>query len=214
MLQRTIPALCIAAMFVAAVVFPARAERTSAPDPKFALAGPALLKALRAGGLTLYFRHTATDFSQNDTRMTTYDACGTQRNLSEEGRRQARAIGESIRALKLPVGEVIANPFCRTMETAKLVFGRATPSSVARGYEGAAPERIDYAPLAALLAKPVKAGELRVIASHGNPFRAVAGPPHLEEGECAVLRPLGNDYAVVARLKRDDWATLGALTPR
>ena len=106
MLQRTIALLCTAASLAIAFAPQALAERSSSPDARHALEGDALLKALRAGGLTLYFRHTATDFSQNDTRMTTYEACDTQRNLSDEGRKQARAIGESIRALELPVGEV------------------------------------------------------------------------------------------------------------
>jgi hypothetical protein len=43
---------------------------------------------------------------------------------------------------------------------------------------------------------------------HGIPFRAVAGPPHLAEGEAAVLRPLGDTWVVLARLTVADWATL------
>jgi hypothetical protein len=168
------------------------------------------VSALRGGGFTLYFRHTATDFSQSDARMTTYDACAGQRNLSDEGRAQAREIGAAIRALKLPVGEVIASPFCRTMETGRLMFGRAEPSTVVRGYEGPASANADYTRLVALLASPPPAGTLRMITSHGNPFRAIAGPPHLAEGEAAVLKPDGGRFVVVARLRREDWPTLVA----
>lgn len=48
--------------------------------------------------------------------------CGTQRNLSDEGRAQARATGERLRALLLPVTAVWASPWCRTQETARLAF--------------------------------------------------------------------------------------------
>jgi phosphohistidine phosphatase SixA len=187
---------------------PAMAERSSSPHPAHALEGAALVRALRAGGFTLYFRHTATDFSQDDRAMTTYGECARQRNLSEAGREQARRIGEAIRGLGLPVGEVIASPFCRTMETGRLMFGRAEPSTVVRGYEGTSPANADYARLVALLASPPAPGTLRMITSHGNPFRAVAGPPHLGEGEAAVLKPAGAGFVVVARIRPGDWAGL------
>ena len=205
-----------AALAVAAILFAvpraAPAEtRSSSPDPAHALEGAALVKALRAGGFTLYFRHTATDFSQNDAAMKGYDECALQRNLSEEGRRQARAVGEWVRRLSLPVGEVIASPFCRTMETGRLMFGRAEPSTVVRGYEGTSSANADYTKLVALLASPpAKVGTLRMITTHGNPFRAIAGQPHLQEGEAAVLKPLGKSFAVVARIKVGDWEGLAA----
>ena len=209
MLHCNIRARCTAAIAALALAT-AAAEPSSAPAPGHALEGAALVAALREGGFTLYFRHTATDFSQSDARMTTYDACAAQRNLSEEGRAQAREIGAAIRALRLPVGEVVASPFCRAMETGRLMFGRAEPSTVVRGYEGTAAANPDYAPLRALLASPPAAGTLRMIASHGNPFRAIAGPPHLAEGEAAVLRPGGGTFVVVARVRREDWPALVA----
>ncbi len=43
-------------------------ERSSAPDARHRLQGAALVRALRDGGLIIYFRHTATDFSKNDQR--------------------------------------------------------------------------------------------------------------------------------------------------
>ena len=210
MLHRTIALRCAAAIAAIAFALPAAAERLSSPDPAHALEGAALVRALRAGGLTLYFRHTATDFSQNDRGMTSYGECATQRNLSEAGRAQAREVGEMIRALKLPVGEVIASPFCRTMETGRLMFGRAQPSAVVRGYEGTNAANADYAKLVALLASPPAPGTLRMVTSHGNPFRAIAGPPHLDEGEAAVLKPAGKDFVVVARIRRGDWPALVA----
>ena len=54
----------------------------------------------------------------------------------------------------------------------------------------------------------MKPGNNLVISSHGNPFFAVAGRPYLAEGECAVVRPLGADFEVLARIRLEDWATL------
>ena len=179
-------------------------EPTSAPDPAYALNGRPLLDALRKGGYTLYFRHTSTDFSKLDGAMKNYSDCANQRMLAEKGRDEARLIGKAIADLKIPVGEVLASPYCRTMETATLMFGRATGANEIREEAGN-----NYAALKQLLAKPVAASAgNRMIAGHGTPFRAIAGPPHLSEGEAVVLKSIGNHYVVVARITMGDWAAL------
>jgi hypothetical protein len=67
-----------------------------------------------------------------------------------------------------------------------------------------------YAALRKLLTTSVRPGTDLVIVSHGNPFAAVAGTPYLAEGEAAVVRPLGaQGFVIVARIKKDEWATLG-----
>ena len=47
--------------------------------------------------------------------------CRTQRNLSAEGRAQARRIGKSIRDSGLLVAGVLASPWCRSAQTARLL---------------------------------------------------------------------------------------------
>jgi phosphohistidine phosphatase SixA len=178
------------------------------------LAGPALLAALRGGGYVLFFRHAATDFGQNDDKMTGYEDCATQRNLTDKGRADARAIGSDLRALAIPVSDVLASPFCRTRETAELIFGRVSVSEAVRGgpAQPDSPER--YAALRALLAAPVPRGTNLAIVSHGNPFRAVVGGPYLEEGEAAVIEPRGPaGFRVVARMRPDAWRELD-VTPK
>ena len=177
-------------------------------SPGQTLAGKELLSALRQGGYVLYFRHTATDFSQNDEQMTGYEDCARQRNLTDAGRAEARAIGAAIRSLSIPVGDVLASPFCRTRETAQLIFGRATISTAVRGGPASA-EGGRYDELKALLARRVAGNANLAIASHGNPFVAVAGGPYLAEGEAAVIEPLANSgFRVVARVRKDEWSAL------
>lgn len=180
------------------------AERSSYPDAQARLHGAALVRALRDGGLVIYFRHTATDFSKNDQSMGDYDDCANQRPLSAQGRSDARAIGQRIAALKLPLGSLKASPMCRTMEHARLMLGTATPTVTMR--ELTAPG--EYLGLKRLLSERVPPGINRWMVGHGTPFRAVAGPPHLAEGEAAVLRPTGDGWIVLARLSVADWATL------
>jgi hypothetical protein len=161
-----------------------------------------LLGRLRDGGYVLYLRHASTDFSQNDARMTSFEDCERQRNLTDRGRDEARALGEHVRRLKIPIGEVLASPFCRTMETARLAFGKATATHEVRG---GPVEAARYEPLRKLLSSAVPQGTNRVISSHGNPFAALAGPPYLAEGEIAVVRPEGERFSVVARIRLSDW---------
>jgi Histidine phosphatase superfamily (branch 1) len=178
------------------------AAESSAPDAAQALSGRALVDALRKGGYVVYFRHTATDFSKNDAGMKGYTDCANQRPLSPQGREDARALGQRIRDLKLPVGEVLASPYC-TMDTATLAMKRATPANEIRESEGGS-----YPGLKRLLASPVAAGSNRWMFGHGIPFRAVAGAPHLAEGEAAVIQHGGNRWTVVARLTLADWPAL------
>jgi hypothetical protein len=167
-----------------------------------------LVSELRKGGYILYFRHMSTDFSRDDTRSQSDEDCENQRPLTERGRREARDIGVFIKELGIPVGKVLASPRCRTIETAMLAFGRAEKAAAVRGGP-ARPQHDDrYAGLRQLLMAPIKPGANLVISSHGNPFFAVAGRPYLAEGECAVVRPLGNDFEVLARIRFEDWEGL------
>ena len=186
-----------AALLLAVLLF--RSLAAAEPD-----AG--LVAELRQGGYVLFLRHTSTDFSQNDSRMTSFDDCTTQRNLTDKGRAEARALGEHVRRLKIPIGEVLASPFCRTMETARLAFGKARATSEVRGGPLAADDPKRYEPLRKLLGTRPSDGANTVLSSHGNPFRAVAGPPYLEEGEMAVVRPEGGGrFTVIARIRLQDW---------
>ena len=167
-----------------------------------------LLAALRNGGFIIYFRHTSTDMSRDDSRSRSDDDCENQRPLTDTGRTEARQIGAAFRELRIPVREVLASPRCRTMETAMLAFGRAQGTRAVRGGP-ARPEDPDrYAALRTLLSTPIGPGANLVISSHGNPIYAVAGAPYLDEGEAMVVRPLGRDFEVIGRVRHDEWRTL------
>ena len=203
---RWLAAVCLslcASIAIGATLIP----NTENSDPAAVdrLEGAALIEALRGGGYVVYFRHTATDFSKADAAMKNYDDCASQRMLSAKGRQDAMRIGHSVRALKLAVGEVVASPYCRTMETARLAFKHVMPRSEIREGDGG-----DYPGLKQLLSTPVTAGTNRWMVGHGIPFRSVAGPPQFGEGEAVVIRPEQTHWTVVARIAPDDWAKLSA----
>ena len=165
-----------------------------------------LVQKLRQGGYVLYLRHTSTDFSQNDARMTSYEDCASQRNLTDKGRDEARMLGEHVKRLRIPVGTVYASPFCRTMETARLAFGTAQATNDVRGGPVRTDDPARYDPLRKLLGTSPRSGTNTVISSHGNPFYAVYGSPYLAEGEIAVVDPASRK--VIGRVRLEDWPAL------
>ena len=62
-----------------------------------------LLPELRKGGYILFIRHPKTNPDQADTDPLHLDNIQAQRQLSDEGRKQATTLGEAFRALKLPI---------------------------------------------------------------------------------------------------------------
>lgn len=77
-------------------------------------------RAREMGADVLFLRHALAP-GTGDPANFRLDDCGTQRNLSAEGRAQARAIGDAIRASDLPVAQVLTSQWCRARETAELL---------------------------------------------------------------------------------------------
>ncbi len=182
------------------------------------LTGQALVDALREGGYNLYFRHAATDWSRNDQvgRAGDWTSCDPDkmRQLASGGRQAARLIGERMRALRIPVGRVLASPYCRTVETARLLeLGPVETTTdimntrVAEYFGGtsAIAERARQR-----LSVPPERGTNTVLVAHGNVLRA-ATEVYPGETEAIVFRPEGNGrYSVVARVTPKEWARLAS----
>jgi hypothetical protein len=88
------------------------------PRPSLA---DATLDGLRAGGLIMLMRHAQTVPGTGDPPGFRLDDCSTQRNLSEDGRAQARRVGDRLRAERIPVDRVLTSAWCRCRETAELL---------------------------------------------------------------------------------------------
>jgi virginiamycin B lyase len=176
-----------------------------------AAAGPDLVRTLRAGGVILVFRHAATDFSKPDQDPVVVADCTTQRNLSAQGRGEARGIGRGVRRLGLRIGKVLSSPFCRTLETARLAFGRATVhmallNTITAEHNAAWRKQIRDA--RRLLGTRPAAGTVTVLVTHGVVVSDATGES-LEEGEAIVVRPLGTSrYRVIGRVMPGEWGTL------
>lgn len=175
--------------------------------------GLALVKALQEGGYNIYFRHAQTDWNQTDriTGRRDWESCDPLRvrQLSDQGRKTARNIGYAIRALKIPVGRVLASPYCRAVETVKLMdIGPVeTTTDVmnlrAANYVGGRDDVIHRARM--LLGTPPPQGTNTVIGAHGNVARS-ATSVYPDEGEGLVFLPHGKGkFTFVGRFTLSQW---------
>jgi Histidine phosphatase superfamily (branch 1) len=108
---------------------------------------------LRQGGVVVAFRHALAPgtFDPPNFRL---GECSTQRNLSDDGRAQARRIGAWFRERQLTPIRVRSSPWCRCLETAQLAFAASGPSVpwAALGSPRGATETTNAASLAELRA--------------------------------------------------------------
>ena len=80
-----------------------------------------LIKTLDQGGKLIFIRHAYAPGS-GDPKNFNLNDCSTQRNLSEEGRKQAQKIGEFFEMNKIKIEKVFSSEWCRCKETAKIAF--------------------------------------------------------------------------------------------
>jgi virginiamycin B lyase len=186
---------------------PAAARAAAVPTQ-----GQAFVRTLRAGGNVIAFRHALTDHTQDDAASFRYTQCSRQRNLAAAGRAQARAIGRAMRSLRIPIGRVLASPYCRTRETARLAFGRVTPTpdllSTINVRQGEEPSTLDERFRALLRRAPARATNT-VLVSHGIAINAATGVD-LAEGQAAVFRrdASARGFRLVRTMTSAQWTAL------
>ena len=179
------------------------------PETVRPLIGSELVEALRDGGhVALPAAHAHPGRRRADQPDPLGD-CSRQRLLDDAGRADARALGEAVRALDVPVGEVLASPFCRTVETAELAFGRvgdrrraADPTPETRGAD-------DAGRCGELLSAVPADGENTVLVGHLTNLRllSTASP---DEGGTVVFRPDGEGFVLVGSVPPQGWPELAA----
>ena len=76
---------------------------------------------LKKGGKLIFIRHAYAP-GGGDPENFDINNCDTQRNLSEEGRDQAKKIGNFFKENDVPIFKVFSSEWCRCKETAELAF--------------------------------------------------------------------------------------------
>jgi phosphohistidine phosphatase SixA len=183
------------------------ATAIAATPPDSLLSADSLLVEMRKGGYTMLWRHTATDRSVREPMDYANTPRFQQRNLTDRGVADAKAVGVLFKSRGVPIGEVISSPMYRTRETAEYAFGRVTDTPILRQVDPTPEQR-------RLIAAAPAAGTNRVVVTHHFVIeRNVPGikPGMVDEGEAAVVRPVrGDSVQLVGIFKMADWQRLGA----
>src|SRR2546421_8187113 len=173
------------------------------------------VKALQGGGHVIVFRHGATHADQADTDPLNITNLAQQRQLNDQGRALARAIGEAMRKLNIPVGQVVTSRFNRAVETGTLLgFGTVTSTAdITEGGLVVSPNENNRraAAFKKLVATAPPAGTNVVLVSHKPNIMDAFGKDwfDLREGEASIFRPDGNGGSkFVIRVRAADWAKL------
>lgn len=173
---------------------------------------PALVDALRGGGLVLLVRHGQAAGADRD--QAPWHITGdrrTQGNLTSTGKDQARLIGSGMRALGIPVAKVIASPYFRAREFAEIAFHGKPVIAADLGPKN--PGQIDA--YRRYLASRPSGGNLVVVGHLLAPTTAqISQLDELADGHAAVYRPDGHGSGeLIALIAPADWARLVEAVP-
>jgi broad specificity phosphatase PhoE len=206
-------ALAIAMAVSAALPGRPAAESGTSQDYK------ALAQILRAGGLNILVRHGATNSNETDAIPFDFADISTQRNLNEKGKVQARAFGDALRKAGIPIGKVYTSQFNRAYETATLagftgVEKTADLSSGGPTGPTATPEesnRRANALRALISQEPAKGMNTILVTHHPNIVDALGKDwSDVTEGEASIFKPERGKYALVARIRAQEWPLIAA----
>jgi phosphohistidine phosphatase SixA len=194
--------------------------------PALAFAQPSTTQAewleqLRLGGHVIVLRHGATtsdiavDPMSNPAKKA---AAPGERQLSDAGRAQAKAVGEALHKLKIPVGLVLTSPLQRAVDTGTLLgFGEVTtkPELAEAGSALSAEENKHRADaLRQLVSQRPPADKNLVIVTHKPNLIEAFGKDWsgIREGEASVFAPDGTGYKLVLRIRAEEWGELPQAT--
>jgi phosphohistidine phosphatase SixA len=166
-----------------------------------AWADDALWALLQKGGQVVLVRHGLTTPGVGDPPGFKRGECATQRNLVDEGRREAERLGAALRAHKVPVARVLSSPWCRCIETARLAFGAepAIDDALSNLFDNSAHREKQIVQFKKLVANAPKQGNLFLV-THGSTTAAFTG---INQGtaEMVIVTPESGDrYRVAGRL--------------
>jgi phosphohistidine phosphatase SixA len=160
----------------------------------------ALWRALAGGGHAALMRH-ATAPGVGDPAGFKLGDCSTQRNLSAEGRAEARTIGERFRKAGVAVAAVWTSQWCRARDSAAaMAIGPVRDEPRLNSFFGEADRRSAIAAsLAAVLAAP-RTGPIAVFVTHQVNVTALTDI-YPASGEIVVVRPGTDRLEVVGTIK-------------
>ena len=151
--------------------------------------------ALRAGEHVALMRHAEAPGRSGDPPGFRLDDCTTQRNLSAKGRADAKAAGERLRAERAAIGKLLSSPWCRCVDTARLLgLGTVEIEPAFSNAFAMSAQRDALAEGARSVIGGWKGPGTLLVVTHGANIRALTGA-NPAEGEIVVVAA-GSDRTI------------------
>jgi phosphohistidine phosphatase SixA len=164
---------------------------------------PALeLARARDPGIVTLIRHARAPGTGDPAGFTLAD-CSTQRNLSEQGRREARALGDALRAVGVRDADVRTSQWCRCVETARLLgVGRVQVTPFLNSFfAGRGAEPASTQALRAAVLQKLDSRRPTLFVTHQVNITALTGVVPAEGEVVFVRATAAGTVDVVARVK-------------
>jgi len=131
-----------------------------------------------AGSAQVVLIHHAPADQGTDGADLRFGDCLTQRNLSDAGRREAEAMGAKLGEHGFMIQRVLVSPFCRTVETAKLM--KLRPIEMSAAFQNIKGDGSDELPKARLdaarkILESWRGPGVLVVVTHGSTIKALTG---------------------------------------
>ncbi len=166
-------------------------------------AGPgrseSLVELLQKPGHVAFMRHAWAPFEgapkSEAVSAETLGPCGTQRNLDDKGRADARRLGDVLRQAGVMFDAVYTSKWCRCRETAELITGTSVDnlplinSFYTNPDKSVGPKQI--AALKRYLNEPSALSARMLMVTHGSLITALTGID-TNETEIVIVKPTGN----------------------
>jgi len=153
-----------------------------------AVSSPVLATDL--SGKVVFMRHALAP-GNGDPNHFDLDSCATQRNLDEEGRQQAKRIGEKLRDREVRFAAIYSSEWCRCRETAELLnMGEVTPLRALNSFYEHHFSRDELLPALEEMLFDVESGDVPILmVTHFVTISAVTGKA-VSSGDLVVYDPM------------------------
>lgn len=174
---------------------------------------PEVLAGLQKGGQVIVMRHARSPQAVPDKATANADNTTLERQLDEEGRATATAMGNALRALKIPIGTMLSSPAYRARETVRWAQLPTPQLRNELGDGGQSMQGVGAAQGEWLRAQAGQfpRGTNTFIVTH-LPNISAAFPEDAQgiaDGEALVFGPDGKGgAALLARIRIEEWLTL------
>jgi broad specificity phosphatase PhoE len=166
-----------------------------------AYADDAVLARLQEPGTVLLLRHALAP-GTGDPPGFQLDDCATQRNLSQAGREQARALGERLRAAGIREARVYSSHWCRCLETAQLLgVGPVQPEPALDSFFHRPAEGPDRTAAARERLREFPLGPPVVMVTHQVNIRALTGEFTPSGGGVVIQIAPGGEIGILGVLR-------------